>query len=81
MYFGYPLNDSFLLLVQEMAKVLAEHLTEDTQVKLFRGTVLTILKKCGEELHLEVGDEVMCAWHNACRCSVATPTTTPPARV
>ena len=41
-----------------MADVLSEHLTEDSQVKLYRGTVLTILKKCGEELPLDVDEKV-----------------------
>ena len=38
--------------------MLAEHLTQDAQVKLYRGTVLTILKKCGEELPLDVDEQV-----------------------
>ena len=44
--------------LQEMADVLSEHLTQDSQVKLYRGTVLTILKKCGEELPLDVSEQV-----------------------
>ena len=36
-----------------MAGVLVEHLTLDTQVKLYRGTVLTVLEKCGEELEVD----------------------------
>lgn len=41
-----------------MADVLAEHLTLDTQVKLYRGTVLNILKKGGDELPLDVDEQV-----------------------
>ena len=44
--------------MQEMSDVLAEHLIQDAQVKLYRGTVLTILKKCGEELPLNVDEQV-----------------------
>ena len=47
-----------IVTLQEMAGVLAEHLTEDAQVKLYRGTVLTILKKGGDELPLSVNEEV-----------------------
>ena len=39
-----------------MAGALVEHLTTDTQMKLYRGTVLTVLEKCGEEL--EINDQV-----------------------
>ena len=38
--------------------MLSEHLTLDTQVKLYRGTVLNILKKGGDELPLNVDEEV-----------------------
>ena len=38
--------------------MLTEHLTLDTQVKLYRGTVLTILRKGGEELPLYVDEQV-----------------------
>lgn len=44
--------------LQELAGVLAEHLTLDTQVKLYRGTVLTILQKGGKELPLDVDEKV-----------------------
>ena len=44
--------------IQEMSEVLAEHLTQDAQVKLYRGTVLTILKKGGEELLVDVDRQV-----------------------
>ena len=46
--------------LQDMSEVLVEHLTQDAQVKLYRGTVLTILKKCGEELPLDVDRRVKC---------------------
>ena len=36
--------------------MLVEHLTTDTQMKLYRGTVLVVLEKCGEEL--EIDDKV-----------------------
>jgi hypothetical protein len=45
--------------MQEMADILSEHLTQDAQVKLYRGTVLTILKKCGDELLLDVSEQVL----------------------
>ena len=38
--------------------MLTEHLTLDTQVKLYRGTVLSILKKGGDELPLDVDEQV-----------------------
>ena len=41
-----------------MADVLTEHLTLDTQVKLYRGTVLNILNKGGDELPLDVNEQV-----------------------
>ena len=41
-----------------MCSDLVEHLTQDSQVKLYRGTVLTILNKCGAELPLEVSEQV-----------------------
>ena len=41
-----------------MADVLTEHLTLGTQVKLYRGTVLNILKKGGDELPLDVDEQV-----------------------
>ena len=44
-----------------MSEVLAEHLTQDAQVKLYRGTVLTILKKGGDELPLDVDESVRLA--------------------
>ena len=31
-----------------------EHLTTDTQMKLYRGTVLTILEKSGKDLDIDV---------------------------
>ena len=31
-----------------------EHLTTDTQMKLYRGTVLTVLEKCGEDLDIDM---------------------------
>ena len=36
-----------------MAGTLVEYLTTDTQMKLYRGTVLTVLEKCGEELEID----------------------------
>ena len=42
-----------ILCTQEMAGALVEHLTADTQMKLYRGTVLTVLEKCGEELIID----------------------------
>ena len=36
-----------------MAGTLVEYLTTDTQMKLYRGTVLTIMEKCGEELKFD----------------------------
>ena len=36
-----------------MAGTLVEHLTTDTQMKLYRGTVLTVMEKCGEELRID----------------------------
>ena len=47
---------TIILCAQEMAGALVEHLTTDTQMKLYRGTVLTVLKKCGEEV--EIDDQV-----------------------
>ena len=44
--------------MQEMSEVLVEHLTQDTQVKLYRGTVLTILQKGGSELPLDIDKSV-----------------------
>ena len=46
-----------------MAGALVEHLTTDTQMKLYRGTVLTVLEKCGEEL--EVDDQVYYQCHRS----------------
>ena len=37
-----------------MAGTLVEYLTTDTQMKLYRGTVLTIMEKCGEELKIDL---------------------------
>ena len=34
---------------QEMSGALAEYLTTDIQMKLYRGTVLTVLEKCNGE--------------------------------
>lgn len=36
-----------------MAGALVEYLTTDTQMKLYRGTVLTVFKKCREELQVD----------------------------
>ena len=36
-----------------MAGTLVEYLATDTQMKLYRGTVLTVLEKCGEELEID----------------------------
>ena len=36
--------------IQEMSGALAEHLTADIQMKLYRGTVLAVLEKCNGEL-------------------------------
>ena len=44
--------------IQEMSEVLAENLTQDVQVKLYRGTVLTILQRGGDELPLDVEESV-----------------------
>lgn len=49
-----------------MADVLAEHLTEDAQVKLYRGTVLTILKEGGDKLPLTVDEQVELLVSSAC---------------
>ena len=46
--------------MQDMAGTLVEYLTTDTQMKLYRGTVLTVLEKCGEEL--EIDDKVCHTW-------------------
>ena len=54
--------------MQEMADVLSEHLTQDSQMKLYRGTVLTILKKCGEELPLDVNEQVIWSQHIFSKC-------------
>ena len=43
-----------LYYAQEMAGALVEHLTSDTQMELYRGTVLTVLEKCGEQLDIDV---------------------------
>ena len=40
-----------------MAGALVEYLTTDTQMKLYRGTVKTVLEKCEEQL--EVDDQVL----------------------
>ena len=45
-----------ILCIQEMAGALVEHLTTDTQMKLYRRTVLTVLEKCSEDL--DVDDQV-----------------------
>ena len=39
---------------QEMSGALAEYLTTDIQMKLYRGTVLTILEKCNGELDIDM---------------------------
>jgi hypothetical protein len=36
-----------------MAEALVEYLTTDTQMKLYRGTVLTVMEKCGEDLEID----------------------------
>ena len=49
---------------QDMAETLVEYLTTDTQMKLYRGTVLTIMEKCGEELKidLQVQKSILCTY-------------------
>ena len=49
---------------QDMAGTLVEYLTTDTQMKLYRGTVLTIMEKCGEELKidLQVQKSILCTY-------------------
>jgi hypothetical protein len=39
---------------QEMGGALAEHLTSDIQMKLYRGTVLTVLEECKGELDIDM---------------------------
>ena len=52
-----------------MAGALVEHLTTDTQMKLYRGTVLTVLEKCGEEL--EIDDQVYNYCHTQCHVDLS----------
>ena len=49
-----------ILCVQEMTGALVEYLTTDTQMKLYRGTVVTIYDNCREEL--EVDDQVLLSY-------------------
>ena len=37
-----------------MSGALAEYLTTDIQMKLYRGTVLTVLEKCNGELDIDM---------------------------
>ena len=39
---------------QKMSGALAEYLTTDIQMKLYRGTVLTVLEKCNRELDVDM---------------------------